>query len=277
MPIDLKTLADSVVQTVKAAMGPVLERVAAVEARLSGVDGLRDRVVAVETKAASFVAPEPVTFDVAPLQAQIDLLQKELRACQERLLVYETKASMPLPALEAKEVDLTPVLERVAKLELKAVELAPVLELSKDVNALRERVAVVEVKPLLPGPAGPAGRDGVDGKDGKDGADGLGFDDAVVEHDGERTFTLKYARGERVKTAGVFTIPVDIYRGTYIRGKTYERGECVTWGGSEFHANETTNAVPGESKSWTLKVKRGRDGKDGKDAEVLPVVSIGKP
>ena len=53
----------------------------------------------------------------------------------------------------------------------------------------------------------------------------------------------------------------------------------ATWGGSTFHCNETTTSKPGESKAWTLMVKRGRDGKDGRDlspaATALPVVTVG--
>ena len=58
-------------------------------------------------------------------------------------------------------------------------------------------------------------------------------------------------------------------------GKTYERGDGVTWAGSEWHCNEPTTTKPGDgSKAWTLKVKRGRDGKDGRDAMTAPVLSV---
>jgi hypothetical protein len=193
-------------------------------------------------------------------------------------------------------------------LEQKVAEtagLVPVVaDLSKEYAAIRERVAVAEVRPLLAGPTGPAGRDGVDGvngkdgrdgldgkdgspgrdgldgKDGapglngKDGADGLGFDDLLVTQDDERSFTIKAARGERVKAIGTVRFPVEIYRGVFVEGKTYERGDGVTWAGSEWHCNDTTTNKPGDgSKAWTLKVKKGRDGKDGRDATpTVPVV-----
>lgn len=130
------------------------------------------------------------------------------------------------------------------------------------------------------GPAGPArdGRDGlpgVPGVPGEKGADGVGRDgsngrDGTLENlkalfDGERTVTLCFKDGTPIE-GGVIAFPVEIYRGVYTEGKTYERGDGTTWGGSEWHCNEPTTTKPGEgSKSWTLKVKRGRDGKDGKD------------
>lgn len=125
-------------------------------------------------------------------------------------------------------------------------------------SALSEKLAVLEAREQ-PGPMGPAGDPGIAGKDGRD---GFGFDDFAVVHDGERGFTFRFTKGEQVKDFP-FTVPVDIYRGVYVEGRTYERGDGATWGGSEWHCNETTTSKPGDgSKSWTLKVKRGRDGKD---------------
>jgi len=98
--------------------------------------------------------------------------------------------------------------------------------LAKEMGNLRERVAVVEVKPVLPGPPG---EPGPPGKDGQDGTPGLSFE------------------------------------GVYQDGKSYALGHLVTWAGSSWHCNEPTTSKPGDgSKAWTLMVKRGRDGKDGK-------------
>ena len=64
---------------------------------------------------------------------------------------------------------------------------------------------------------------------------------------------------------------LDIYRGIWADGRTYEPGDGVTWSGSEWHCHATTTTKPGDgSKAWTLKVKRGRDGKDGKDGPPGP-------
>lgn len=98
--------------------------------------------------------------------------------------------------------------------------------LTKEFGHLRERVAVVENRPRVPGPPGEPGLPGKDGQDGK---------------------------------AGL------IYQGVYQDGKQYERGDVATWAGSLWHCNAETLTKPGEgSRDWQLVVKRGRDGKDGK-------------
>ena len=148
------------------------------------------------------------------------------------------------------------------------------IDFAKDIETLRDRVQVVEVRGVVPGPVGPAGKDGASGRDGRDGHDGIALDDLSVAVEHERTFIFRARVGGQIKDIGALTVPVDIYRGVWVEGKTYERGDGVTWAGSEWHCNDTTTVKPGDgSRDWTLKVKRGRDGKDGKDAEQpLPVV-----
>jgi ketosteroid isomerase-like protein len=121
------------------------------------------------------------------------------------------------------------------------------------------------------GAKGDPGRDGVDGRHGKDGADGFGFDDITVEHDGERTLSLTFRQGERVKSFPV-TFPVQIHRGVFDVTKTYERGDCSTWGGSTWQAVRPTSGLkpgdgPAEKTGWVLVTKAGRDGRSGKDGE----------
>ncbi len=267
---------------------PMLERLAAAEARVDVLGDLRDRVVTVEAKAlqpvtapvlepAQHVDLSPVLERLAAAEARLDVVS-DLR---DRVVVVETKAAQPVA--EPPAVNLTPVLDRIA------ATAAVISDVTQDLVSLRQRVAAVEARPMQAGPAGERGQDGKDGKDGlhgkdganglhgKDGADGLGFDDMVAEHDGERVISIKARRGDRVKTLGQISIPVEIYRGVFVEGKSYERGDGVTWGGSEWHCNEPTSAKPGDgSKAWTLKVKKGRDGKDGRDAVGVPVVSVGK-
>jgi hypothetical protein len=265
-------MADLVILTVKAALTPVLERLAAAEARLTGLPlaekslgELRDRMVMMETKAAAPVLPisvdfAPVLERVAVTESQIGRLsgmEDAIAEVRDRLLVTESRSSVPPASPPPEPVDLAPVLARV--------------------NDLHVKVAVLEARPGLIGPSGPAGKDGRDGQNGKDGADGLGFDDLTLAQTDERSLTVKAIRGDRVKDIGTATFPVEIYRGVYVDGRQYERGDCVTWGGSEFHCNEQTTSKPEQSKAWTLKVKRGRDGRDGKDAPTIPVVSVVRP
>lgn len=122
------------------------------------------------------------------------------------------------------------IVQRQAALEL---QIAQLLEAAKDHGAIRERVAVLETRPLQPGPAGQDGAPGPAGKDGADGKDGA---------------------------------PGLEFCGVFIDGQAYDRGQLVTCAGSSWHCNEPTTTKPGDgSKAWTLMVKRGRDGKDGKD------------
>lgn len=106
-----------------------------------------------------------------------------------------------------------------------------------------------------------------DGAPGKDGADGVGFDDLCVEHDGERTVSLVFTKGERVKRFDL-TLPLVIDRGIYKPDLAIKAGDGVTWGGSYWIAQQDAPAgKPGEpaSEGWRLAVKRGRDGKDGRN------------
>ena len=162
--------------------------------------------------------------------------------CENIVRAVEAKAAIPH--------EVIPSGPSAAELEL--IDAGRVEPLKATLAALQERIAVLEVRPLLPGPAG---KDGAPGLDGKDGAPGLNGKDGGPGKDG---------------LAGLS------YEGVYQEGKAYEPGQLATWGGSTWHCNEPTTSKPGETaQAWTLMVKRGRDGKDGKDAEVVPVVSLG--
>ena len=216
----LEALAGEVALLIKAALGPVLERLAVAEARLT----------------------QTLAYDQA------------LSELRDRVLVGETTAAARVPT----PIDLAPVLERLA--------------------AVSERVAVVETRAPVPGPAGQDGTkgvDGVNGANGTDGRDGLGFDDLTVAFDGDRTLDLTFLRGTEKKSFPI-VLPFLRYVGVYQDGKAYTAGDVVTWAGSTWHANESTTTKPGDgSKAWTLTVKRGRDGSDGRDAPgALPVVKV---
>lgn len=275
--IIVETKAETPIERQTIDLSPVLERIAVTESRIDRlsesektISEMRDRLLVFETKASGvppsveLQAPEPV--DLAPILARVDELKDAM----------SIKSAAPI-------VDLAPITDRIARLEMHAKEAQSVSDLSrevftKEVSSIRERLAVVETRQPVPGPQGPKGEDGKDGKDGrdgKDGADGLGYDELAVVQNAERGITVKAFRGDRSKDIGTVVIPAEIYRGVWEADRTYERGDCVTFGGSEFHCNETTTAKPEQSKAWTLKVKRGRDGRDGKDAATLPVVKVG--
>lgn len=111
----------------------------------------------------------------------------------------------------------------------------------------------------------PKPKDGTDGKDGLNGKDGVGFDDLQFEFDGERTVTLKFASGDRIKAIDL-RVPMVVYQGVYKEGATYQAGDSVTWGGCLWIAEKSTDAKPDSKDSgFRLAVKKGRDGRDGRD------------
>jgi len=123
---------------------------------------------------------------------------------------------------------LAPVIERLAALETIAARSAADAELliTREVAPLRERLVAVESRPPVPGPPGANGADGRDGDRGPKGDPGMR------------------------------------YRDVYKDAERYDLGDVVTWAGGAWHCNEDgTTARPGDSKAWTLIVKRGRDAK----------------
>lgn len=104
-----------------------------------------------------------------------------------------------------------------------------------------------------------------DGASGKDGVDGLGFDDMQVDFDGERAISLKFIRGDVVKSFE-FEIPTVIDRDVYQDAVPYAKSDGVSYGGSWWIARkDLPEGKPGTSPDWRLAVKRGRDGRDGRD------------
>lgn len=224
----------------------------------------------------------------------VDILKANLAPLQAELAAAKTQ----IATWESRWTDMSILRERVAVVEAMAAQEPPddlrsrvlaleqvtdVTQLSKDVSTLRERTAILETRAPIPGPAGHNGEHGThghDGKDGRDGRDGLGFGELSVLQTDERSFVVRAQSGEHVKDLGLLTFPVQINRGVWIEGTAYEKGDVVTWGGSQWYAKEQTLTKPGEvigAAYWTLCVKKGRDGRDGRDGKdaSLPVVTVG--
>lgn len=263
-PRDMQGMADVLLLAIKAALAPVQAELATLQqknvdmqSRLDELSGLRDRVTVVETKA---VAPPAAIVEppvIGPSLADMELLvAKHVAPMGERITRIEER---PAPIIEA------PIATGPSLAEIE-------LTLTKSIGPLSERLARIEERAPVPGPAG---KDGSDGLPGKDGADGLGFDDLIAVQTDDRSFTIKAQRGELVKDIGTARFPVQIQRGVYAEGKSYEQSDVVTWAGSQWHCNEPTTTRPGEgTKAWTLVVKRGRDGKDGQNAPALTPVKV---
>jgi hypothetical protein len=92
------------------------------------------------------------------------------------------------------------------------------------------------------------------------GADGFGFDDMSAE-DGERDFSIVFAKGERTERF-TFEKGVILDRGVWREGD-YRKGDGVTWAGSFWIAQRSTSDKPETSDAWRLSVKKGKDGKHG--------------
>lgn len=90
-----------------------------------------------------------------------------------------------------------------------------------------------------------------------------GVDTVAIQQDGTREFSVALRKSSGAEVVEKFRIPVPVYKGVFREGDTYEENDNVTWAGSQWACSQTTSEKPGEgSKSWTLAVKRGRDGKD---------------
>lgn len=117
-----------------------------------------------------------------------------------------------------------------------------------------------------------------DGLDGKDGAPGLSPDDFDWDFNPE-TRELRIALSRSGSVLAERTKVLDgmrIHRGVYEAGRTYEKGDSVSWDGSEWTAMAQTKERPGNgSTPWKLTVKhgekgpRGADGKPGRDGKDL--------
>jgi hypothetical protein len=155
---------------------------------------------------------------------------------------------------------LLPLRTTVAALEAQAGALAAKQAVcdtyALELSALRERLAVLETRAPV---AGPAGADGRDGLDGRDGADGVRLEDLAADFDGDRTLTLRFSNGI-VQKAIPITLPIPRWQGVYVAGRPYQTGDLVSWQGSAWHCQQPTTSAPNDrARAWRLMVKSGRD------------------
>jgi len=255
-------------EAVTKALADASTKIAVLEAQLKAVGDLRDKVVTLEVKAAALVPLEPVTVDLAPVLERVAGAEARLSTLgdlRDRVVVLEAKAPPDLGGLD----------KRLESVERRILDEST----TKEIARVSERLAVVETRAPVAGPAGADGQPGRDGQHGKDGADGLGFDDLSVDFDGDRTIVLSFERGTQKKTWPI-QLPYLKYQALYEDGRTYVKGDVVTWGGSMWfcEAADSKNKKPGESKDWLQCVQRGREGKagrDGKDLLPVPVLKAG--
>lgn len=116
----------------------------------------------------------------------------------------------------------------------------------------------------------------------KDGRDGLEIEDFEMSlgEDG-RTLSVSLKRGE-VEVSKSVVLPTVLDAGFYRPGKSYEKGDGVSFGGSFWIAQKQTDTKPdGENAAWRLAVKKGRDMRQ-LDPSAPPVrtrepVRVGRP
>lgn len=99
-----------------------------------------------------------------------------------------------------------------------------------------------------------------------------GMANLTIEQDGERVFKAIAQLSSGGVSEKSIIIPAQINRGVWREG-IYEKGDVVTWGGSQWHCEDITEDRPGAgSKDWLLIVKCGRPGKDGLNGKDAPGV-----
>lgn len=108
------------------------------------------------------------------------------------------------------------------------------------------------------------GKDGDPGRNGQDGKNGLSFEQTVGTFDAERGFILTLANGERKVE---FVLPYMRHGGFYSEGKAAKAGESWTHDGALWIAKRDTTTKPclENREDWILAARKGRDGKDGKN------------
>jgi hypothetical protein len=94
--------------------------------------------------------------------------------------------------------------------------------IAASVEPLHTRLMALETQDRLAGPVGPAGKAGDPGRDGT-------LEGVTVKAIDERTFDLVRADGSSL---GQLVFPVPLYKGVYVAGTGYLKGDSVTFGGS---------------------------------------------
>ncbi|MCE8052282.1 hypothetical protein HOP61_13305 [Halomonas daqingensis] len=90
-----------------------------------------------------------------------------------------------------------------------------------------------------------------------------GVKSVEIEQTDTKAFTIKTLMSSGEEQAQVFTLPVTVYKGTYVESESYTKGDLVTWGGSVWHSEiEENTTKPGAGEEWKLAVKKGQNGRD---------------
>lgn len=139
-----------------------------------------------------------------------------------------------------------------------------------------ESVSIDEIREMVKAEVAaiPKPRDGRDGKDGRDATQQIDMDSVrrimsaeayaycpSIEGD-ERSIRIHNKQADGAVVTQEINLPYMSYAGTWGAEEKYRLGDVVSHGGSMWHCEKACEGDrPGQSDSWKLCVKRGRDGK----------------
>ena len=259
--LDAGTLGADLAAMVKAQFGPVLarieERMGALEKRIDAIPAPKDGKDADPASVAALVA-DSVRSDLEAIRASIPKAIEPVMPDVEGMVKEAVaKAIDAIPAPEAGKPGVGvagALIDREGELVL-TLSNGETKALGKVVGKDADPVQLPDIPAMVKAAVAEIPRP-------KDGVDGVGFDDMSIEHDGERSITLRFVRGEKVVEKTI-AVPVMLDRGVYRAGQAYEKGDAVTFGGSVWVAQAETAEKPGTGSGWRLAVKAGRNGSDG--------------
>jgi hypothetical protein len=257
------------------------------------VDPLIKRLEELEQRVASLPEP-PATYELEVERVR-EIAEDVVKSATDFASTIAEQVAEAIP--DISEMVSNAVAEIPRPVDGKSVTIEDVRPL------LQEMVDAIEIpQPVIP-QAGKDGRDGLDvkdmfraeggrliavmsdgttrdlgvfvGKDGEPGKDGFDLKAFTAEllEDG-RTIKLSFSQeGKSFETS--LSVPAMIYRDYYVEGREYQKGDTVTFGGNLWHCNEDGNSdKPGQTKSWRLCAKKGRDGRDLTQREVKTPHSV---
>lgn len=108
------------------------------------------------------------------------------------------------------------------------------------------------------------------GKDGEDGIDADNIKLSVKQSvENPREISVILNNGGAKEIVQKLHIPMMIFKGKFVAGTDYQKGDCVQWGRYLWHAKKDTAMEPkstdGPASDWEIAAHPGRDGRDGKD------------
>ena len=222
--------------------------------------------------------PQPVTLSVDEITLRVDekIQQKVSADVAKAMEAVSTQiegrvAAIPKPQ-DGKSVtveELRPLVEEAVSAAVSTLPKAKDGEPGKDGLGLADALIDRDGNLVLTMTDGRhknmgrvVGEPGKPGEPGAPGLDGVSMSHFDTEMKDERTIVFKFVRDDSIVEMHEFSFPVMIDRGVWTE-RVYQKGDCVTWGGSLWVCQRETSAKPDSPDSgWRLAVKKGRDGKD---------------